>query len=307
MVTGKTHEGFIYSAVAYGLWGLMPLYLRALDRVAPLEILAQRIIWSVVFLALLVAVGRRWQDLRQAFTKPSIRWPLLLSALLVACNWLLYITAVDRLQVVQGSLGYFINPLVNVLLGMLFFRERLRPLQWLAVALACAGVAELTRSVGEFPWLAVALGFSFGFYGLCRKKIPVDGLVGLSVETLFLLPMAAAYALFLAFTGQMKLGAVDRGLDLLILCSGVVTAVPLVCFGQAARRLPLSTLGFLQYVSPTVQFLLAVLLFDEFFDGWRLASFSLIWAGLAAFSVDSVRHFRRTAAERRDPPVALPD
>ncbi|MBI3410324.1 MAG: EamA family transporter RarD [Planctomycetes bacterium] len=307
-MTGKTREGMIYALVAYGSWGLVPLYFVALRDVVPAaEILAQRVVWSLVFLALLIALSHRWQSLWLALRTPWVRWNLILSALLVGCNWYLYITAVVSHQVAQGALGYFINPLVNVLLGMLFFRERLRPLQWVALAAACTGVVLLTVNAGEFPGLALALAFSFGFYALVRKKLPVDGLIGLSAETLFLWPLAGAYLVYLHASARASLGADSLRLDLLLMGSGVVTAVPLLCFGQATQRLPLSTLGFLQYLSPSLQFLLAVLVLGEDFDAERLLSFGFIWAGLAVFTVDSIRSHRLSRAPKVEEPTPLAD
>lgn len=300
-MTAKTREGFFYALLAYGWWGLVPIYFHALDGVDALEILAQRILWSLVLLVLLLTWMRRWEDLRTAFRTPYVRGMLFFSAFLVGGNWYLYIFAVSTKQIMQGSLGYFINPLINVLLGMIFFRETLRPLQWLAVFAAGAGVLHMSIAASEFPSLALALGVSFGFYGMLRKMTPVDGLIGLSVETVFLLPLAAGYLFYLDSTSGMALGGGDWQRNLLLLGSGVVTAVPLLCFGQATQRLPLSTLGFMQYLSPTIQLLVAVLIFDEVFDHSRLLSFGMIWIGLVVFTFDSIAHFRASAAKAADP------
>jgi chloramphenicol-sensitive protein RarD len=306
LATGSSREGLVYAVIAYGLWGLVPLYFHALVQVPPPEILAHRVVWSLVFLILLLAVAHRWKQLRVALRTPSIRWTLQLTSLLVGCNWFMYITAVVQHQVVQASLGYFINPLVSVLLGMVFFGERLRRLQWLAIASACAGVVHLTIQGGEFPGIALAIALSFGFYGLFRKKLPVDGLVGLSVETMFLAPVAAGYLFYLHANSDLALGTGGLGLDLLLFCSGVVTAVPLLCFGQATQRLSLSTLGFLQYLSPSIQFLLAVLVLGEEFHEHRFISFGFIWIGLALFSIDSARNYR-PAVKSSEEPVPLAD
>jgi chloramphenicol-sensitive protein RarD len=209
---------------------------------------------------------------------------------LIAVNWFFYIYSVDQRQVVQASLGYFITPLVSVGLGMIFFHERLRRLQAVALALALVGVVILTVAVGELPWIALILAGSFGLYGLLRKAAPVDGLVGLSVETSLLLPLATGFLLWPEGAGIF--GHHGWELDMLLVCSGVVTAVPLMCFAQAARRLPLSALGFLQYLSPSVQFLLAVLAFHEDFEAEKAISFGCIWAALALFSIDAVRAYR---------------
>lgn len=299
-MAGKTREGYFYGLVAYGWWGLVPLYFSLLGDVAALEILAQRIVWSLVFLAVVLAVARRWRKVWECLGEPRWRRTLLLTAVLIAVNWYTYITAVEMQVIVQASLGFFITPLVNVLLGMFFFRERLRRLQWATLAFVAAGTVRLTLAESTFPWIAFGLAVSFSLYGLFRKRIPVDGLVGLTVETVILAPVALGYLVFLANQERLALGSGSWGLDVALACSGVVTAVPLLCFGQAAQRLPLSSLGFLQYLSPTIQFLLAVLVLGERMDPARWQSFVLIWLGLAIFVADSVRAFRKARwAERQ--------
>jgi chloramphenicol-sensitive protein RarD len=288
-------SGLVYAVAAYGLWGLMPLYFRAVAEVPALELLAQRILWSVVLLAgVLVSVGR-WGELVRCLRAPRTRWLLLASALLIAANWLVYIHCVTIKQVVQASLGYFINPLLNVLLGVLFFRERLRPVQWLALALAGAGLVYLVGSLGEGPWLALVLAGSFAAYGVLRKVAPVDTLVGVTAETLLLLPAAVTALGWWAWQGQLSLGAQGWTVDGLLLASGAVTAGPLLCFGQAVRRLPLSLLGFLQYLAPSLQLLLAVLVLGEPFGRAKQVSFGLIWAALVLLSLQ-VLLARRAAA-----------
>jgi len=294
----RTREGFLYGLVAYGWWGLVPLYFRLL--IGPLnafDVLAHRIIWSMAFLGFVLMLSRRWSKVRKVLRQRQLVIVLAITTVLIAVNWLCYILAIEKRQVVQASLGYFITPLVSVVLGMIFFHERLRRLQWAALALAVVGVVWLVWIGKEWPWISFVLALSFGFYGLLRKRIPVDGLLGLSVETLFLVPAALAYFLFAWWTVPADDWFFDPGFALLIVLSGVITAVPLLCFGQAAQRLPLSTLGFLQYLAPTIQFLLAVLLLGEEFDEERFQAFLFIWAGLILFSIDSYRAFRpRTAA-----------
>ncbi len=294
-----TREGYLWGVVAYVWWGLVPLYFRALQGVSPLEILAHRIVWSLLLLGGVLTYAQRSGALGDCLRNRAWRRTLMLTALLIAVNWFVYITAVERKLIVQASLGYFITPLVNVVLGMLFFKERLRRLQWLALFLAVAGTINLTRWEQTFPWIAFALAFSFSFYGLFRKRIPVDGLVGLSIETAFLFPFAVGYLLYLSATSALSLGTVSVKLDLLLVCSSVVTAVPLLSFGQAAQRLPLSALGFLQYVSPSIQFLLAVMILGEPLEEERLKSFAVIWLGLALFVVDSWRVYRKMLLVRR--------
>jgi chloramphenicol-sensitive protein RarD len=292
--------GVLYGLAAYGWWGLVPLYFKAVADLPAVEILAHRIVWSVVFLAAVLTWARRWPEVVRCFREPRTLLTLLASTLLIALNWLVYIYSVVSGQLVQSSLGYFMLPLISIALGMLWFKERLRPLQLAAVTLAAAGVVEMARAKGELPWIALVVAFSFGFYGLLRKRAPVDGLIGLSVEVVLLLPAAAGYLLYLGATGTQNLGAHGASIDLLLYLSGVVTAIPLLCFGQAARRLPLSGLGFMQYLSPTIALLLAVGLYGEDFRRDEAISFALIWTALGIYCVDTVRALRRR--EPVDPP-----
>ena len=285
----QTREGILYGLGAYFWWGLVPLYFRWLGKVSPFDILAHRIAWSAVFLVLLLTLTRRWPEALRALRTPSIVWPLVGSAVLVAYNWLMYILGVHFHMIVQASLGYFILPLVSIALGIIIFRERTRPLQQIAIAFAGVGVALLTLVGGEFPWLALALAVSFSFYGMIRKKVPVDGLIGLAVETFVLLPLALCY---LAYSFEQGGEWDEPELLFKLSLSGVVTAIPLLCFGQAARRLPFSMLGFMQYISPSLQFLLAVFLFDEpVRGGWW--NYGLVWSALLIFTLDSYRWYRR--------------
>lgn len=278
-----TREGFLYGLGAYIWWGLVPLYFIWLGRYPPYDFVAHRIVWTAVFLALILTVTRRWPETIRCLTTPKLILPLFVSAILVAGNWLCYVLCVENKVIVQASLGYFILPLVNVVLGMLVLGERLRPLQFVAIAIALVGVSLLTWGYGEFPWLAMALAVSFGFYGLIRKQVPVDGLTGLSVETIVLLPLTLIYLAFeYAARQEIEVPMLLFKLSL----SGVVTAVPLLCFGQAARRLPFTTLGFMQYISPSLQFLLALWLFEETVKDWT--GYVSVWAALAVFSLDSL-------------------
>ena len=285
--------GLLYGLAAHGIWGVMPLYIWAMDRVPPYEILAQRIVWCGVFLLVLLTVFRRWADLGRCLRTPRTLGLLTISSFLIAANWYCYIYAANNNETIQASLGYFINPLFSVLLGMVVFHERLRPVQWLAVLLAAAGVLVLVVAGRELPWIALALTVSFGFYGLVRKLTPVDALVGLTVETMILIPGAMACVLYWLATGSGSFAHSGPATDALLLGTGVVTAVPLLCFGQAARRLPLTTLGLLQYIAPSVQFLLAVWVRGEPFAASRAVSFALIWTALLIFSVESLVRTRR--------------
>jgi chloramphenicol-sensitive protein RarD len=278
-------SGLTYGIAAYVLWGLMPLYFRAVRAVQPVELLAQRILWSVVLLAAVLTVFRRWDDLRATLAVRRTRMLLLASTLLLAVNWFVYIYGVATERIVQCSLGYFINPLLNVLLGMIFFREQLRLSRWLALLLAGAGVIYLMAALGEVPWIAFTLACSFSMYGLIRKVVPVDAFIGLMVETLFLLPPSVVFLAWWMQRSDSAFGRMSGQIDMLLVASGVVTTAPLLCFGAAARRLRLSTLGFIQYLAPSLQFLLAVLLFGEPFRREQQISFGLIWAALLLASI----------------------
>jgi chloramphenicol-sensitive protein RarD len=298
----KTREGLLYALACYVLWGLVPLYFRPLtDRVPqPEEILAHRIIWSLAFLAIIVTLARRWRDVAVCLRTRTLLVALALSSLFIVANWYVYLWCVVWERITHASLGYFLTPLVSVLLGMAVFRERPRPLQWAALALALAGVARLLLEADDVPWLGLTLALSFGFYGLVRKLAPVDGLIGLSVETIILTPIALGYLLFRHSEGTLTFGNQSLGTDVLIACGGVVTSVPLLCFGQAARRLSLTTLGFFQYLSPSLQFALA-LAFGEPLTRARIVCFLLIWAALAVFSLDSWRAARQPDASEAEP------
>ncbi|HEY7425535.1 MAG TPA: EamA family transporter RarD [Gemmataceae bacterium] len=296
--SNDTRGGLLYGLAAYGFWGLMPLYFWLVGAVAPLEILAHRILWSVVLLVVILTVWRRWPDLASNLRSGRTVRLLLASALLMAVNWLVYIYGVWTQRILQTSLGYFINPLFSVVLGMVFFRERLRRWQWVALGLASVGLGYLIFTVGEPPWIALAVAATFGLYGLLRKTAPVDGLIGLTVETMLLAPAALAGLAVGVTTGTTTFGNNELLTDGLLLLSGVVTTVPLLCFGQAARRLRLSTLGFIQFLAPSLQFLLAVSVFQEPFLPAQRISFAFIWAALAIFTVDALLAHRRSGLRK---------
>ncbi len=263
------------------MWGVFPLYFHAVSAVPPLVILCHRIFWSSMFLGLVVSLRREWRSIGPVLGKR--RNVLLLSAggVLIALNWLLFIYSVVSQQILQASLGYFVNPLLSVALGMIFLREKLRRWQWLAVSLAVLAVVNLGfRGVG-FPWLAVSLAVTFGFYGLVRKLVDINSLHGLLIETSILLPVA------LALMWVLPARNVPRVTWGILSLSGVITAVPLLCFGAALRRLPLSTIGFLQYIGPTLQFLVAVCVFHEPLDHTKLISFGLCWLAIGVYLTDS--------------------
>jgi chloramphenicol-sensitive protein RarD len=297
-VTASKH-GIIYGIAAYGSWGFIPLYFKVVAHVAPAEIVAHRAVWSFAVLAVLVAVLGRWGELRRELRSGKLLVLLGLSTLLIAANWLLFIYAVNSGQVLQASLGYFINPLVNVLLGVVFLGERLRPFQTLSILLALTGVLVLASLVGEVPWIALTLALTFSLYGLMRKIMPVDGLLSLTVETLALTPAALVYLGYLQAARQgaeYSLGTLG-----LLALSGPVTTVPLLFFGAAARRLRLSTMGILQYLAPTLQFLLAVMAFHEPFKRAQIAIFACIWTAVLIYAADSLSAARDYRVEVLEP------
>jgi chloramphenicol-sensitive protein RarD len=287
-------RGLLYALLAYSAWGVFPLYFKALAAVPSLEVLAHRVVWSVVLLAVATPLLGRWSTTLYALG-PAKRWLVATSAILIATNWGTYIWAVQAGHVLEASLGYFVNPLVSVLLGVVFLRERLRPLQKAAVAIAAAGVAVLVVRRGELPWLPFALALSFGLYGLVRKRAGIDPVGGLLAETAILAPLALAFLGLLAARGTGAFGAGTRT-SLLLAAAGPITAVPLIWFALGVRSLPLSTIGVLQYVTPTLQFLLAVLLYREEFTPAHAAAFGCIWSALALYSWDALRAARQGAA-----------
>ena len=284
--------GVIYAVSAFLIWGISPVYWKALRSVPALEIILHRIVWSFIFLVPLVILMKRWQEFVSVLKNFRTLLILLVTALFVGGNWLLYIWAVNNDYLLQASLGYYINPLVNVVLGLVFLKERLRMPQIAAVALATAGVLYLTVYYGAFPWIALTLAVSFGLYGLIRKVAPVGSVVGLTVETLLLSIPALAYLVYLGHLGQGSIFRVSLKLDLMLIGCAVVTAMPLLFFTLGARRLYLSTLGLLQYIAPSCMFILAVFLFREPFASVQVITFILIWAALAIYSADSVRYYR---------------
>jgi chloramphenicol-sensitive protein RarD len=284
--SGPLGRGLLCGLTAYVVWGFFPVFFKAVRQVPPLEVVSHRIVWSAAFLIVVVTLLRKWSGIAAAVRVRRTLGALVLSTALIFTNWLVFIFAVGRGEVLQSSLGYFITPLVNVLLGFIFLRERLRPLQWCSLFLALGGVLCLTARIGSFPWIAVVLAFTFGMYGLIRKTVAIDSLGGLTVETLLAAPAALAYLLFMAKTGRAAFLS-GGSADFLLPLAGVVTAVPLLLFAAAARRLRLATMGFLQYITPTLHFLLAVLMYRESFTPVHLVSFSAIWVGIAFYSFDA--------------------
>lgn len=281
---------------AYAMWGVLPLYFKALAGVGATEIVAHRILWSLLFLGALATWWRKWRGIRTALATPRIALTLLLTAVLIGVNWLVYIYAVVSGHVLEGSLGYYLNPLVNVLLGVFLLKEKLSRLQKAAVLLAGGGVAILAVGAGGAIWISLTLAASFAVYGFLRKVAPVDSLEGLWIETLILAPIAFAWVMWLARTGDSAF-LDSRVTDLLLILGGAVTAIPLLLFTAAAKRLAYSTLGFLQYVAPSIQFLLAVLVFGEPLTTAHIVCFAAIWIALAIFVGEGLRGRAAAAAE----------
>ncbi len=291
-ISGLDRGGLAYGVAAYLCWAAVTIYYKLVKHVSSMEVLTHRIIWSSLLLLVLCACFSRAAVLRAALRRPRALLGLMATAILIGGNWLTFIYATASDQVLQASLGYFINPLVSVLLGFAFLRERLNPLQWSSVALAASGVLLLVATQGTLPTLALFLALSFALYGLLRKLIAIDALAGLALETTLLAPAGVGYLVWLLATNQATFAHAGWSMDVLLISAGVITAFPLLWFTIAARRLPLTTLGFLQYLAPTGQFLLAVLAFGEPFKAAQLASFALIWLGLILFSYDALRNVR---------------
>jgi len=285
--------GVIFALAAYSMWGIAPLYFKLLTQVPALEIVMHRIVWSVVVLCILLVIRQKFRQVFSAIQDPRILKTLSISGLLLAVNWLIFIWAVNNDQMLDASLGYFINPLFNVLLARLFLHERLNNLQLLAVLVALSGVAFLIFSYGQFPWIALGLAISFSIYGVLRKKAAVDSMPGLLIESCIMLPFALLYWLIAETTsGNLMVNSLDLNITLLL--AGVVTTAPLLCFTAAARRIRYTTLGFFQYIGPSLMFLLAVLLYKEPLDSSRVVTFALVWSGLLIYVYDSLRIYRKT-------------
>ena len=297
MTDTRYRGGLALGLGAYLLWGILPLYFKAVDHVGALEIVAHRIVWSLFFLAALATWWKRWPAIRTAVITPRVLMTLVLTSCLIGVNWLVYIYAVVSGHVLEGSLGYYLNPLVNVLLGVFLLKEKLSRAQIAAVFLAALGVTVLAAGAGDALWISLTLAASFALYGFLRKVAPVDSLEGLSIETTILAPLALGWIVWLQASGTGSF-LESRGTDVLLILGGAITAIPLLLFTAAARRLPYSTLGFLQYVAPSLQFLLAVLVFGEPLTKAHLVCFAAIWTALAIFVFEGVRKGRAASRER---------
>lgn len=302
----ETTTGVLFGIGAYGLWGLLPLYFLVLQPAGAVEIVANRIVWSLVFCALLITITRSWGVFARAVKDPSVMGPLALAAGLIAVNWLTYTFGVTTGHAVETSLGYFINPLVSVLLGVFVLKEKLRPLQWAAVGIGFVAVGVLTFSYGQLPWIALLLAFSFGLYGFVKKKVgpKVDALTSLSVETVVLAPFAAVTMVVLGVSGIATLTTLGAGHFWLIVASGVITAVPLLFFGASARRLPMTTIGLLQYFAPILQFVVALAVFHETMTTARWVGFCVVWLALVLLTIDMLRTARKNSVLRKQARLA---
>jgi chloramphenicol-sensitive protein RarD len=288
------NNGILYAILAYGLWGFLPIYWKAIDQVPAPQILSHRIIWSFIFLIGIISVRQDWAAFRRAIL--SRRTFIIFSgaALLISVNWLAYIWAVNAGFIVETSLGYFINPLINVVLGVVFLKEKLRPLQWAPIGLAFGGVLYLTFNYGQLPWIALLLASTFGLYGLIKKTAPLNSLHGLTLETGILFFPALFFLIFAESQGYGSFGHSGWVTGLLLFLTGVATASPLLFFANAARRINLSTLGILQYLAPTIQFLIGVLIYGEPLTTSRLIGFSFIWLALIIYSLENIIVRRKT-------------
>ncbi len=291
-------KGIFYAASCYLLWGLFPIYFRALRDIPPLEILMHRMVWALLFLVIVLSLRQQWAWIKSVAQQPRVIARFAASALLLSTNWFIYIWSVNNDRIVDASLGYFMTPLVNVLLGFVLLKENLRTPQKIAVLCAAAGVAWMSFHVGHLPYIALSLACTFGLYGLLRKTASLGALEGLSLETMLLFPFAFSYLLFLAWQNQNAFLHSSVNAQALVIAAGPITAIPLLLFAAGARRIPLATLGLLQYISPSIQLLMGVWLYKEQFGHEKLVGFMAIWAGLILYSVDGVREsFKNKSAE----------
>jgi chloramphenicol-sensitive protein RarD len=280
------NKGILYSVTVYILWGFFPIYWKLLHHVPALQLLGHRIAWSFLLLLGVIFITKQWDEFRKALNARTFRI-YLIAALLIGVNWLTYVWAVNASFIVETSLGYFINPLLSVLMGVLFLRERLRPIQWIPVGLAAIGVAYLTFAYGQLPWIALLLAFTFGFYGLVKKLAPLGSLFGLTVETGILFLPAFVYLGIVESNNTAAFLHSGITSDLLMIGAGLVTTIPLLMFASAAKQIPLTMIGVLQYIAPAIQFLIGILIYKEAFDQSRLIGFSIVWLALVIFWVEN--------------------
>lgn len=289
------NKGLLYGIIAYALWGFFPIYWRLLQGVPAVELLGHRIAWSFLLLVVVILVMRQWNDFRSSLNARTFRI-YFIAAILIGVNWLIYVWAVNEGFIIETSLGYFINPLLSVLMGVFFLRERLRSAQWIPIVLAAIGVVYLTFAYGRLPWIALLLAFTFGFYGLTKKLAPLGSVFGLTLETGILFLPAVLYLGWAEASGSASFLHTDSISNLLMIGAGVVTTIPLLLFASAAKQIPLSMIGILQYLAPTIQFLIGVFVYDEPFDQSRLIGFSIVWLALVIFWVENYLAGRESVA-----------
>ena len=281
------NKGILYGIGAYVLWGFFPIYWKFLHPVPALQVIGHRIGWSFIMLAVYVLITKQWQDFRSVAFKAKTIGMYSIAAVLLSINWLIYVWGVNAGFIVETSLGYFINPLLSVLLGVIFLRERLRPMQWIPVGLAAVGVMYLTFVYGRPPWIALSLAFSFGFYGFVKKLSPLGSLYGLTLETGIVFPVALIYLVVVGVNGTGAFFHAGTLIDLFLIGAGIVTTIPLLMFASAAKQIPLTLVGLLQYIAPTLQFLIGVFVYKEAFDFSHFIGFAIVWVALIFFAVES--------------------
>jgi len=291
------NKGMVYGIGAYVLWGFFPIYWKFLHHVSAFQVIGHRIAWSFVILILYILVTKKWDDFRAvSFNKRTVAI-YVVAGILLSINWLIYVWGVNANFIVETSLGYFINPLLSVLMGVIFLRERLRPSQWIPVTIAAIGVGYLTFVYGRLPWIALSLAFSFGFYGLVKKLAPLGSLYGLTLETASVLPIALIYLTYVQVDGTASFLHDGLTTDFLLACSGIVTSIPLLMFASAAKQIPLTMVGILQYIAPTLQFLIGIFLYKEPFDHAHLIGFSIVWVALVLFWLENFLSQTRLSGE----------
>lgn len=280
------NRGTILAISAYTIWGFFPIYWKLLKHIPALQLLGHRIGWSFILLVVVLLFTRRWNDFRKAITSPKIQRAYLAAAILIGINWLTYVWAVNAGFIVETSLGYFINPLVSVLLGVVLLKEQIRPWQWVAIGIAAVGVLYLTVSYGSLPWISLTLAFSFGFYGLVKKTAPLNAIQGLTLETGILFLPSVGWLVFADLTGEGAFLHTGLISDILMAGAGIVTTIPLLMFANAAKMIPLSMMGILQYIAPTIQLVIGVIVFHESFSSTRVIGFSIVWLALLIFGIE---------------------
>lgn len=288
-------SGFIAALGAYIIWALLPAYFKLLDHVSAVEILSHRIVWSVIFLSVILTVQKQWGNVRTLFQDKKAIAYLAVSSFLIGANWLIFIWAVNDGRILETSLGYFINPIISMFLAMLLLGERMRPIQWIALILAAIGVAIQVIEVGYLPWVTLGLALSFGFYGITKKLKPVESRIGIFVETLFMLPISIFALIYFQQQGKLIFGH-DLLISILLPLAGVLTAIPLMLFGYATQRLTLTVISFIQYLAPSITFLMAIFVYGETLTTPMLTTFIFIWTGLIFYSIDTMIRSRRKAA-----------